>query len=146
MFLCGSLCPNVLRPVSSENLTLPRCTDQDHNGDVIVEFPDINPSDGPLAQPGDNLKRRRWVAGNEMRHVGITNKMKSLMAHKPHLWYSPAEAVKALGLLLSSADELGSEKTYRCVDPLFVSELYAQAQLDSLMCSTKELCQVLDFL
>ncbi|CAM6109929.1 unnamed protein product [Calypogeia fissa] len=85
----------------------------DHNGDVIVEFPDIYPSEGPLSNSGNNPKQNRRDSGTGMRMFEVSNRRDTLLGHTPHLWYSPGDAVEALGLLLSSADELGSEKTYR---------------------------------
>ncbi|KAG6551071.1 hypothetical protein Mapa_007306 [Marchantia paleacea] len=91
--------------------TIYNCQDgvADHNGDVIVEFPDKNPDVMHITGNRDSLKLRGSFTASGVRKPRGGGKL----GHNPHLWYSQADAVKALGLLLSSADELGDGVPYR---------------------------------
>lgn len=68
---------------------------QDHNGDVIVEFPDIDP-------------KRSLFQIRPRQSLG-----QQILGHPQHIWYSPQDAAVALQYLLSSADALGLSKPYR---------------------------------
>uniref|UniRef100_A0A7I4B8L3 Alpha-N-acetylglucosaminidase n=1 Tax=Physcomitrium patens TaxID=3218 RepID=A0A7I4B8L3_PHYPA len=73
------------------------CSDgiADHNGDVIVEFPDIDP-------------KRSLFQIRPRQSLG-----QQILGHPQHIWYSPQDAAVALQYLLSSADALGLSKPYR---------------------------------
>ncbi|OAE21643.1 hypothetical protein AXG93_2619s1110 [Marchantia polymorpha subsp. ruderalis] len=90
--------------------TIYNCQDgvADHNGDVIVEFPDKNPDLMYVTGNRDSLKLRGSFSLSGIRKPRGGGKL----GHNPHLWYSQADAVRALGLLLSSADELGEGLPY----------------------------------
>ncbi|KAL3681211.1 hypothetical protein R1sor_024167 [Riccia sorocarpa] len=91
--------------------TIYNCQDgiADHNGDVIVEFPDKNP-DLALVKQDDNYLR---LEGSTTGATDGALRGGSLLGHIPHIWYSQADAVRALGFLLSSSDELGDGLPYR---------------------------------
>lgn len=65
--------------------------EQDKNRDVIVAFPDVDPS----------LLSRAIIKK-------ITDSF-----DRPHLWYSTSEVIYALELFISSGDELSKSSTYR---------------------------------
>lgn len=74
-----------------------------------MEFPDKNPDLMYVTGNRDSLKLRGSFSLSGIRKPRGGGKL----GHNPHLWYSQADAVRALGLLLSSADELGEGLPYR---------------------------------
>ncbi|MBA0633965.1 hypothetical protein Godav_029879 [Gossypium davidsonii] len=87
--------------------TIYNCTDEayDKNRDVIVAFPDVNPSliSSPLEMYPHNGKptSRRAVL-----------REKTNAYEQPHLWYSTSEVIKALELFIASGNELSASNTY----------------------------------
>lgn len=80
--------------------------EQDKNRDVIVAFPDVNPSliSSPLEM---------------YLHYGKPTSRRAILREKtnayeqPHLWYSTSEVIKALELFIASGNELSASNTYR---------------------------------
>ncbi|KAB2020579.1 hypothetical protein ES319_D07G077900v1 [Gossypium barbadense] len=87
--------------------TIYNCTDEayDKNREVIVAFPDVNPSliSSPLEMYPHNGKptSRRAVL-----------REKTNAYEQPHLWYSTSEVIKALELFIASGNELSASNTY----------------------------------
>ncbi|XP_034216171.1 alpha-N-acetylglucosaminidase-like isoform X2 [Prunus dulcis] len=88
--------------------TLYNCTDgaYDKNRDVIVAFPDVDPSFISIPpeafQPNENP-----VAGRAVLKE-ITDSF-----DQPHLWYSTSEVIHALDIFIASGDELSESNAYR---------------------------------
>lgn len=92
--------------------TIYNCTDgsYDKNRDVIVAFPDIDPSFIPtpkLSMPGGYHRYGKSVSRRTVLKE-ITNSFE-----QPHLWYSTSEVKDALGLFIASGDQLSGSNTYR---------------------------------
>lgn len=90
--------------------TLYNCTDgaNDKNRDVIVAFPDVDPS--MILTPATiNIATRPQIdssKGASFRGVDDTY-------DKPHLWYSTSDVIYALELFLSCRDELSNSNTFK---------------------------------
>ncbi|KAI3952147.1 hypothetical protein MKW98_005842 [Papaver atlanticum] len=92
--------------------TVYNCTDgaYDKNRDVIVSFPDVDPSF--ICQEG--------ISTTELSH-GLIEQVSRRQSKKnvknsfeqPHLWYSTADVIHALELLLQSGAKLSKIQTYR---------------------------------
>ncbi|XP_023730204.1 alpha-N-acetylglucosaminidase isoform X1 [Lactuca sativa] len=80
--------------------TLYNCTDgaYDKNRDVIVAFPDVDPS---------FLSRKKIL--NKKNHLKDTDEA----FDKPHLWYSTSEVIHALQLFIEGGNELSESNTFR---------------------------------
>ncbi|PQQ08441.1 alpha-N-acetylglucosaminidase [Prunus yedoensis var. nudiflora] len=78
----------------------------DKNRDVIVSFPDVDPSFISIppeeCQPNENP-----VAGRAVLKE-ITDSF-----DQPHLWYSTSEVIHALEIFIASGDELSESNAYR---------------------------------
>ncbi|XP_038680573.1 alpha-N-acetylglucosaminidase-like isoform X2 [Tripterygium wilfordii] len=86
--------------------TIYNCTDgaYDKNRDVIVAFPDIDPSFMVLEEMchhQDKLVPKGELLENEYLY------------EKPHLWYSTSDVIRALELFIMSGDKLSGSNTYR---------------------------------
>lgn len=79
--------------------TIYNCTDgnMDKNRDVIVSFPDVDPSIIDMHASAKTFLKEQ--IGDAYDH--------------PHLWYSTSEAVHALKLFIKSGNELSGSNTYR---------------------------------
>ncbi|KAI3499382.1 hypothetical protein L1887_35181 [Cichorium endivia] len=79
--------------------TLYNCTDgaYDKNRDVIVAFPDVDPS---------FLSRNSFLNKKSLKDTDET-------FDKPHLWYSTKEVIRALQLFIEGGDELSESNTFR---------------------------------
>ncbi|KAK9107947.1 hypothetical protein Syun_023958 [Stephania yunnanensis] len=92
--------------------TVYNCTDgaYDKNRDVIVAFPDIDPSLIPLVEMPSSEK-----LGLLKHKVSRRSPLKDLRDsyQKPHIWYSTTDVIHALKLFLASGDELSASSTYR---------------------------------
>ncbi|KAF7838380.1 alpha-N-acetylglucosaminidase-like isoform X1 [Senna tora] len=80
--------------------TIYNCTDgaYDKNRDVIVAFPDVEPSIISVQQKLDSRTIIKEVTASY---------------DQPHLWYSTSEVIRSLKLFIASGDELASSSTYR---------------------------------
>uniref|UniRef100_A0A5B7BGJ5 Alpha-N-acetylglucosaminidase n=1 Tax=Davidia involucrata TaxID=16924 RepID=A0A5B7BGJ5_DAVIN len=92
--------------------TVYNCTDgsYDKNRDVIVAFPDADPSFISIPQVSIN--------GGYQQHSKPVSRRAVLKEttdsfDQPHLWYSTSEAIRALKLFIASGDELSGSNTYR---------------------------------
>lgn len=79
--------------------------EQDKNRDVIVAFPDVDPSLFSLQHEHSRLY------GKPYSRAIIKEVTDSF--DQPHLWYSTSEVIHALELFISSGDELSKSSTYR---------------------------------
>ena len=97
---------------------------QDKNRDVIVAFPDIDPSFIPtpkLSMPGGYHRYGKSVSRRTVLKE-ITNSFE-----QPHLWYSTSEVKDALGLFIASGDQLSGSNTYRLASVDFrTANMYQQ--------------------
>ncbi|KAK7354098.1 hypothetical protein VNO80_19556 [Phaseolus coccineus] len=86
--------------------TIYNCTDgaYDKNRDVIVAFPDVDPS--LISVQHDQFHHYYRPSGTVIKE--ITDPF-----DRPHLWYSTSEVIYALELFITSGDELSRSKTYR---------------------------------
>lgn len=93
--------------------TLYNCTDggQDKNRDVIVAFPDVDPSSIPMPQA--TFKR---TVQDTIIHILKRSTLEEKLSDSlftPHLWYSTSEVLEALQLFISSGNQLSGVNTYR---------------------------------
>ncbi|KAK7828801.1 alpha-n-acetylglucosaminidase [Quercus suber] len=88
--------------------TVYNCTDgaYDKNRDVIVAFPDVDPSF--ISVPHERYNHQRKSLSRRAAIEQITDSF-----DKPHLWYSTSEVIHALELFIASGDELSESNTYR---------------------------------
>ncbi|ESW10117.1 hypothetical protein PHAVU_009G182100 [Phaseolus vulgaris] len=86
--------------------TIYNCTDgaYDKNRDVIVAFPDVDPS--LISVQYDQSHHYYRPSGTVIKE--ITDPF-----DRPHLWYSTSEVIYALELFITIGDELSRSKTYR---------------------------------
>ncbi|GLU21431.1 hypothetical protein SLE2022_375690 [Rubroshorea leprosula] len=84
------------------------CTEgaYDKNRDVIVAFPDVDPSF--ISMPHERNQNYR---GPMSRRAVLKEETSSY--DLPHLWYSTSEVIHALELFIPSWDKLSSSSTYR---------------------------------
>uniref|UniRef100_A0A7N0V3J4 Alpha-N-acetylglucosaminidase n=1 Tax=Kalanchoe fedtschenkoi TaxID=63787 RepID=A0A7N0V3J4_KALFE len=135
----GKRIPNIQDAWEILYHTLYNCTDgsYDKNRDVIVAFPDADPTliSAQLDMPG-----RRDPTSKSRREL-LEYKTDSF--DRPHLWYPTAEVVRALELFITGTDELSESNTfsYDVVDltrqalakysnQLFLKVIEAYASLD----------------
>ncbi|KAM6594141.1 hypothetical protein CsatA_001844 [Cannabis sativa] len=88
--------------------TIYNCTDgaNDKNRDVIVAFPDVDPS--LISIPQEKYSHYENQVSRRSMLKPITESF-----DQPHLWYSTSEVIRALELFLKSGDELSGSNTYR---------------------------------
>lgn len=82
---------------------------QDKNRDVIVAFPDVDPSFISIAQ---------IFAPQHQKYSMVLSRRDSLKDltdtfDQPHLWYSTSEVIRALELFIASGAQLSGSNTYR---------------------------------
>jgi hypothetical protein len=87
------------------------CLPQDHNGDVIVDFPDVDPA-GQLLTLTEGPWRKRLEESNTVVRSSLMRRQEFL-GRPQHMWYSAEDAARALQYLLASADALCLNKPYR---------------------------------
>jgi len=89
------------------------CSDgiADHNGDVIVDFPDVDPA-GQLLTLTEGPWRKRLEESNTVVRSSLMRRQEFL-GRPQHMWYSAEDAARALQYLLASADALCLNKPYR---------------------------------
>ncbi|KAH9720038.1 alpha-N-acetylglucosaminidase [Citrus sinensis] len=88
--------------------TVYNCTDgaTDKNRDVIVAFPDVDPSIISVTEG----KYQNY--GKPVSKKAVLKSETSSYDH-PHLWYSTSEVIRALELFIASGNELSASNTYR---------------------------------
>ncbi|KAJ7945919.1 putative Alpha-n-acetylglucosaminidase [Quillaja saponaria] len=104
----GRLVPSIQDSWNILYHTVYNCTDgaYDKNRDVIVAFPDVDPS-------------FISVLRGKYHHYGKPVSRKTVLKEvtdsfdQPHLWYSTSEVIHALKLFIASGDELSGSSTYR---------------------------------
>ncbi|KAJ7547304.1 hypothetical protein O6H91_08G079400 [Diphasiastrum complanatum] len=111
--------------------TIYNCSDgiADHNTDVIVKFPDVDPS---TVKKVPGIIKNRMTISEPDRRLLEGSFFQSKMAG--HIWYPPSAAIKALRSFLNSAHKLAKVPQYRydVVDltrqvlSKHANELYAQ--------------------
>lgn len=79
--------------------------EQDKNRDVIVAFPDVDPS---LLSVQHEHSSSHAKTNSRAIIKEVTDSF-----DRPHLWYSTSEVIYALELFISSGDELSKSSTYR---------------------------------
>lgn len=84
--------------------------EQDKNRDVIVAFPDIDPSF--ISKPHLFIHGKR--DGQLESRRGILEETTDYF-DQPHIWYSTAEVIRALELFITSGDALSGSITFRLV-------------------------------
>lgn len=80
--------------------------EKDKNRDVIVAFPDVDPSSILELPEGSDRDRYR----NFNSSVGS---LLHATFDRPHLWYSTSEVIRALKLFIAGSDQLSGSNTYR---------------------------------
>ncbi|KAI3870694.1 hypothetical protein MKW92_003699 [Papaver armeniacum] len=91
--------------------TVYNCTDgaYDKNRDVIVSFPDVDPSFISLEETSTTELPHGLIEQVSRRQSkNVRNSFE-----QPHLWYSPADVIHALELLLANGAKLAEIQTYR---------------------------------
>ncbi|MBA0790241.1 hypothetical protein Gohar_014905 [Gossypium harknessii] len=78
---------------------------KDKNRDVIVAFPDVNPS-----LISSTLEMYPHNGKPTSRRAILREKTNAY--EQPHLWYSTSEVIKALELFIASGNELSASNTY----------------------------------
>lgn len=86
---------------------------QDKNRDVIVAFPDADPSSISFSQ----LRYHHY--GKPLLRRAVLNEETGLTDY-PHMWYSTSEVVRALELFLAGGNQLQSSNTYRFHASIYV--------------------------
>ncbi|XP_038880130.1 alpha-N-acetylglucosaminidase-like [Benincasa hispida] len=104
----GHLVPSIQDAWDVLYHTIYNCTDgaNDKNRDVIVAFPDVDPSSILVLPEGSE------------RHGNLDSRVDSLrlgdaMFDRPHLWYPTSEVTRALKLFIAGGDQLSGSNTYR---------------------------------
>ncbi|KAG6510426.1 hypothetical protein ZIOFF_028447 [Zingiber officinale] len=89
--------------------TLYNCTDgaYDKNRDVIVAFPDVDPSVILIPE----LSGRKYFRGHILKRRQMKETTDSY--EHPHLWYSVSDVINALVLFLENGDEVADSHTFR---------------------------------
>lgn len=91
--------------------TLYNCTDgaNDKNRDVIVAFPDVDPS-VIVTTEMPNMRTHQHFSRQLLKRVpkGI-----AVSYDRPHLWYSTADVIYALKLFLANGDKVSDSETFR---------------------------------
>ncbi|XP_058180696.1 alpha-N-acetylglucosaminidase-like [Rhododendron vialii] len=93
--------------------TIYNCTDgaYDKNRDVIVAFPDIDPT--LISLPKVFIWQRYDGNIKPISRRAFLEETMDGSYDQPHLWYSTSEVVRALELFIKSGDELSGSDTYR---------------------------------
>ncbi|KAG1364032.1 putative Alpha-N-acetylglucosaminidase [Cocos nucifera] len=91
--------------------TIYNCTDgvNDKNRDVIVAFPDVDPSIIIIPEVSKAAKHQyidRRLSEGHMKEVSDSY-------DQPHLWYSTIDVIYALKLFLDNGDEVSNSQTFR---------------------------------
>lgn len=81
--------------------------EKDKNRDVIVAFPDVDPSSISVIPEGSD----RHDAGS----------LQDAIFERPHLWYPTSEVIRALKLFIASGDQLSGSNTYRLTHEFKIS-------------------------
>ncbi|XP_022135500.1 alpha-N-acetylglucosaminidase-like [Momordica charantia] len=104
----GQLVPSIQDAWDVLYHTIYNCTDgaYDKNRDVIVAFPDVDPSSILELPEGSDRDRYR----NFNSSVGS---LLHATFDRPHLWYSTSEVIRALKLFIAGSDQLSGSNTYR---------------------------------
>ncbi|KAI4303870.1 hypothetical protein MLD38_039456 [Melastoma candidum] len=104
----GQIVPSVSEAWNILYHTIYNCTDglYDKNRDVIVAFPDVDPSAISFLQ----LKYQH--GGKLFSHRAVSEDDSNLF-DQPHLWYSTTEVIRALKLFLVSGEYLQGSSCYR---------------------------------
>ncbi|KGN63620.2 hypothetical protein Csa_013990 [Cucumis sativus] len=102
----GHLVPSIQDAWDVLYHTVYNCTDgaNDKNRDVIVAFPDVDPSAILVLPEGSN------------RHGNLdssVDRLQDATFDRPHLWYPTSEVISALKLFIAGGDQLSSSNTYR---------------------------------
>lgn len=79
---------------------------QDKNRDVIVAFPDVDPSIISVTQ--EKFQNHKKPVSKK-----AVLKSETSSYDQPHLWYSTSEVIRALELFIASGNELSASNTYR---------------------------------
>ncbi|XP_024031957.1 alpha-N-acetylglucosaminidase [Morus notabilis] len=88
--------------------TVYNCTDgaYDKNRDVIVAFPDVDPSFISIPQGKFSQHEKQVSRGSVIQEITES-------FEQPHLWYSTSEVMRALELFLVCGGELSKSNSYR---------------------------------
>lgn len=91
--------------------TIYNCTDgaYDKNRDVIVAFPDVDPSSVSTSEMSAFRHQRNSIPLS--RRDFLKDATDSF--DRPHIWYSTSEVIRALELFIESGAELSGSNTYR---------------------------------
>ncbi|KAK1363343.1 alpha-N-acetylglucosaminidase-like [Heracleum sosnowskyi] len=135
--------------------TIYNCTDgaYDKNRDVIVSFPDVDPSFISIAQIFSPIREKHSIA------LSRRDSLKDLTDtfDQPHLWYLTSEVIRALELFIESGAKLSGSNTYRYdlvdltrqalakyANQLFlkVIESYKLKDLDTLGCLSEKFLEL----
>ena len=92
---------------------------QDKNRDIIVAFPDVDPSF--ISLPHASIQQRYHRNSKPISRRAILKEKTDDSYDHPHLWYSTSEVVRALELFIKSGAELSGSNTYRLVSVGFKS-------------------------
>lgn len=88
------------------------CTDgaNDKNRDVIVAFPDVDPSFIMIPKVSEAV-RHQYIN----RQLSERGRLKEISNSydRPHLWYSTTDVIYALKLFLDNGDEVADSQTFR---------------------------------
>lgn len=80
--------------------------EKDKNRDVIVAFPDVDPS-SILVLPEGSEQHGNLDSSVDSLHL------RDATFDRPHLWYPTSEVIRALKLFIAGGDELSGSNTYR---------------------------------
>lgn len=78
--------------------------EKDKNRDVIVAFPDVDPSSISVLPEGSDQHGKLGSSIESLRDA---------MFDRPHLWYPTSEVIRALKLFIGGGDQLSHSNTYR---------------------------------
>ncbi|KAK4264283.1 hypothetical protein QN277_025485 [Acacia crassicarpa] len=103
----GRLIPSIQDAWNILYHTVYNCTDgaNNKNRDVIVAFPDVDPSLISVQQ--------EWSHHHGKLESRTAVKEVTESYDRPHLWYSTSEVIRSLKLFISNGDELSRSSTYR---------------------------------
>lgn len=104
----GHLVPSIQDAWDVLYHTIYNCTDgaYDKNRDVIVAFPDVDPS-SILVLPEGSEQHGNLDSSVDSLHL------RDATFDRPHLWYPTSEVIRALKLFIAGGDELSGSNTYR---------------------------------
>lgn len=83
---------------------------QDKNRDVIVAFPDVDPS--IIMIPEVSKAAKHQYINRRLSERGLSKEI-SDSYEQPHLWYSTTDVIYALKLFLDHGDEVSDSQTFR---------------------------------